>query len=179
MVSRFVAPGPAVRAPFAAILLTGCVLSLGACASLDPGQAPAVLAESSAPAAVSGYDWFLNTDADQASLAYGLKDSDDVRLGLECQRGAGRVELSAEAAKGVREIYLESGGDTDRFAAQGEPSELHDGDFLTAAAKTDAPIFQRFRRVGWLAKWQGDRREMYAAHAESLPAIDRFFSFCG
>ncbi len=106
MVSRFVAPGPAVRAPFAAILLTGCVLSLGACASLDPGQAPAVLAESSAPAAVSGYDWFLNTDADQASLAYGLKDSDDVRLGLECQRGAGRVELSAEAAKGVREIYL-------------------------------------------------------------------------
>lgn len=165
-----------------AILMTGGgLLALSGCASVEsakPADSLATTATSGAPAPVAGYDWFYHADADQASLAYGLKDSDDLRLGLECSRGAGRLELSALAASGVREIHLESGGDTERFPAQGEPSQLHDGDFLTADSKIDAPVFQRFRRIGWLAQWQGDHREAYAAQAASVGNIERFFNFC-
>lgn len=167
------------RAPVAALMVGGALLALAGCASVAPAPPVASLATPAAPAPVAGYDWFYHVDADQASLAYGLKDSDDLRLGLECSRGAGRLELSAVAATGIREIYLEAGGDTERFTAQSEASQLHDGDFLTAESKSDAPVFQRFRRIGWLAQWQGDHRETYAAHAASVPNIERFFSFCG
>ena len=157
--------------------LAGLALLVAGCASVDRNEDP--LAYASAPAPVADYDWFYHDDDQQASLAYGLKQSDDLRLGLECSRGAGKLELSAVAAPGIREIHLESGGDTERFRAEGEPSELHDGDFLTAEAKADLPVFQRFRRLGWLAQWQGEHREAYAAHPTTLPNIERFFSFCG
>lgn len=165
-------------APLSAALLSGAVMALAACASVEPPSAVASLS-TAAPAPVAGYDWFYHVDADLASLSYGLKDSDDLRLGLECNRGAGRLELSAMAPTGVREIHLEAGGDTERFSAHGEPSQLHDGDFLTAESKADEPVFQRFRRIGWLAQWQGDRRETYTAHVSSVPDIERFFVFCG
>lgn len=157
--------------------MSAAVLAVAACATVEP-RAPEISA-ASAPEPVAGYDWFYHVDADLASLAYGLKDSDDLKLGLECSRGAGKLELSALAPSGSRDIYLESGGDTERFAAQGEPSHLHDGDFLTARSKADAPVLQRFRRVGWLAQWQGEQRETYVAHAASVADIERFFSFCG
>jgi hypothetical protein len=158
--------------------LTVSVLGLSACNAAGPHPATSPLSSSSGPAPVAGYDWFLTIEADEASLAYGLKDSDDLRLGLECRRGSGKLGLSALAETGQRGLHLESGGETERFSARAEHSELHDGDFLTADARTDEPVFQRFRRVGWLARWQGDTREVYAAHSASLPVIDRFFCFC-
>ena len=167
------------KAPLAALLMGGSVLTLSACASVEPAAPASALAAASAPAPVAGMDWYYHADSTQASLAYGRKDSDDLRLGLECSRGAGKLELSAVAPTGVREIHLEAGGDTERFAAAGEPSELHDGDFLTASSKANEPVFQRFRRIGWLAQWQGDQRETYVAHAASVPNIERFFVFCG
>lgn len=159
------------------LLVASLGFTVAGCASFDRSEAGTGL--TSAPMPVAGYDWFFHGDDRDASLAYGLKDSDDLRLGLECRRGAGRLVLNAVAPTGTREIHLESGGDMDRFQAEGEPSELHDGDFLTAEAKADLPVFQRFRRLGWLAQWQGDHREAYAAHPASLPDVDRFFAFCG
>lgn len=161
----------------AGLAVASLALVTAGCASVDRDRISPT--DASAPAPIAGYDWFYDSDEQQASLAYGLKQSDDLRLGLECNRGAGKLELSAVAAAGVREIHLESGGDTERFQAEGEPSELHDGDFLTAEAKADLPVFQRFRSLGWLAQWQGEHREAYAAHPAALPNIERFFSFCG
>lgn len=161
----------------AASLVIGGLMLTG-CASVQPAAAP-VTATASAPSPITGYDWFYHADANQASLAYGLKDSDDLRLGLACDHGQGKLELSATAPTGTRELRLESGGDLETFPAHGEPSELHDGDFLTAEGKTDAPIFQQFRRVGWIAQWHGEQRETYVAQAASSPDIERFFAFCG
>lgn len=153
------------------------VLTLGACATAPDAPAPTA---SGAPVPVAGYDWFLHEDGDAARLAYGLEESDDLRLGMDCRRGSGRLDLSATAPAGTRaEIYLESGGDTERFAAKSEPSELNDGIFLTAEARTNHPVFLRFRRLGWLALWRGDERQTYAPHPGSADRVERFFAFCG
>ena len=50
---------------------------------------------------------------------------------------------------------------------------------MTADAQTKDQVFQRFRRLGWLALWQGDDRETLAAHPGSLSSVERFFAACG
>lgn len=157
--------------------LTGLALAAAACATVEPTPPSSVAV---APTPVEGYDWFFHQDAAAARLAYGLEASDDLRLGLDCERASGRLSLSASGPKGAElEIQVESGGETERFAARSESSELHDGVFLTAEADTDAPVFQRFRRLGWLAIWQDGARQAYAPHPRSAPNIEKFFAFCG
>lgn len=158
------------------------LIGLGALAtacSTTRGGVPTSVASSGSPAPVAGYDWFFHPEAAEAKLVYGVETSDDLRLGLTCAKGSGRVEITANAPRGVREIHLESGGETERFRAEGERSELNDGDFLTADAATATPVLQRFRRVGWLAQWQGQKRETYVPHTAAAPDIERFFAFCG
>ncbi len=153
--------------------------ALGACAA--PGASPMTLtAGGGAPAPLAGYDWFLNTDGASAQLVYGLEESDDVKLSLGCERKDGRIEVSAHAPDGgPAEIHLESGGETERLRATAEPMEVSDGEWLTAMARTSDPVFQRFRRTGWLAVWQGDERHAYAAHPSSEQRVDQFFDRCG
>lgn len=162
------------------LALTGLTLAATACATVEtPAGSPAASA-SGAPAAVEGLDWFYHRDGDEARLVYGLAESDDLRLGLDCSRSSGRLSLSASGGPDApAEILLEAGGETGRFPAQSEPSQLHDGVFLSAQATADAPVFRRFRQVGWVALWQGGERHAYAPHPESAPDIERFFAFCG
>lgn len=169
---RGIGPAPAVLA------LAG--LSLAACApTVRPGRlaAPAV---APAPAPTPDYDWFLHIADGEASLAYGLEASDHLKLGLDCTKNAGRLTVSALAPSGARpEILLESGGETERLAARAEPANISDDDYLTASAPSDLPVFQRFRRVGWIALWRGETREAFAPHPRSSDQIGRFFEFCG
>ncbi len=148
-----------------------------ACASVDAPVAS--LADSGSPAPTEGYDWHLTPDEGVVRLAYGVETSDDLRLGLDCAEGSGKIELTALGHAGMREIHLESGGETERFQAEGEPSLLHDGDLLTATAATREPVMQRFRRVGWIAQWVDGEREVYAPHPGSEAGVERFFAICG
>ena len=150
-----------------------------ACASVETPEPVVAAAASPAPAPVAGYDWHYTPDGDVARLAYGVEASDDLRLGLDCTAGSGKVDLTALGQTGDREISLESGGETERFAAEGEPSQLHDGDILTATAATNEPVLQRFRRVGWIAQWVDGKREVYAPHPGSEAGVERFFAMCG
>lgn len=150
-----------------------------ACASVETPEPAVVAAASPAPAPLAGYDWHYTPDGDVARLAYGVEASDDLRLGLDCTAGSGKVDLTALGQTGDREIFLESGGETERFAAEGEPSQLHDGDILTASAATSEPVLQRFRRVGWIAQWVDGKREVYAPHPGSEAGVERFFALCG
>ncbi len=161
------------------LLIVASLAALAAACSTTREGAPVSGASSGSPQPVAGLDWFYHPDAGEAKLVYGVETSDDLRLGLTCHKGAGRLEITTNAPHGTREIHLESGGETERFRAEGEASELADGDFLTADAATSTPVFQRFRRVGWLAQWQGSRRETYVPHPASAPDIERFFAFCG
>lgn len=163
----------------ARLVLIFALGGVAAACSTTHQVAPTTMASSGSPAPVAGYDWFFHPEGTGAKLVYGVQTSDDLRLGLTCEKGAGRVEITTTAPHGVREIHLESGGETERFRAQGEPSELSDGDFLTAEAATSTPVFQRFRRVGWLAQWEGQKRETYVPHPGAEPGIEQFFAFCG
>ncbi len=163
--------------PLAILALSGLT---AACASGGPpAPEPVTAAAASAPAPTPGYDWHLTPADGAALLAYGVAESDDLRLGLHCDVGSGTVDLLAPGKTGEREIHLESGGETRKFPAEGEPSELHDGDLLSARAATSEPVFQRFRRVGWMAQWRAGRREVYAPHPGSADAVERFFALCG
>ena len=159
-----------------------CLLGVGAvlAACSTTPSAPSAVMTGGAPAPVEGYDWFLNEDGTAAQLVYGLHESDDVRLTLACERADGRLEVSAHGPTGgPAEIHLESGGETERLRAKAEALEISEGDWLTAVARTSDPVFQRFRRVGWIALWQGGERQAYAPHADSVGRIEQFFGHCG
>ena len=168
------------------VLFVLSALTVGAagCATVDaPAPAPVPTEARSAggaPSPVEGYDWFFNSEGDEASLAYGLDESDDVWLGISCRRGAGRLDLQRPAAADhPRVIVLESGGETQVYPARSEPSELHEGVFLISEASISDPVFQRFHSTGWLAlHGEGDRSAM-VPHPGSVERIERFFAFCG
>jgi hypothetical protein len=161
------------------LLLGGLALTTAACAPVS-GTVPTLSAAGYTTTPVADYDWFLHLDGDDARLAYGLRDSDDLRLGLDCGRGTGRVALSALGETGARpEISLESGGEAALYPATAEASELLDGVVLSATAPAAAPVFQRFQAVGWLAQRQADDIHAYVAHPGSTAGIARFFAFCG
>ena len=163
------------RAPLLMMILTA---GLAACAGATPRLEP--VSPPPQPAPVEGYDWILHEDGDDARLAYGVAESDDLRIALDCRRDDGRVGIVAIApADAEPVILLEAGGETGRFAASSEVDLLHDGLILSAAAPVAEPVLQRFRRVGWLARWQDGQREIYAAHPGSAGRIERFFAFCG
>lgn len=132
-----------------------------------------------APAPTAGYDWHFTPSDEAVYLAYGVAESDDLRLGLHCAVGSGKVDITASAPTGTREIRLEAGSEAKTFAAVGERSELHDGDFLTAETASAQPLFQHFRRNGWMVQWFGQRREVYTAHPGSEAGVEQFFATCG
>ncbi|MGV9010259.1 hypothetical protein [Brevundimonas sp.] len=159
--------------------LTALTILMAGCATVSPDPDASGLASSGAPQPIEGHDWFFTADGTDARLAYGVADSDDLKLGLECVQGTGRLDLIASANDGAApEIHIESGGDTERYTAQAEPAGVHDGLVLTARAQADAPVFQRFRRLGWLAVWQGTDRQTYVPQPASADRIERFFAFC-
>lgn len=152
--------------------------ALAACASTPPPAEP--IPPQPEPAPVEGYDWILHEDEGDARLVYGVAESDDVRIAFDCRRGEGRLAMVALApADAEPVILLESGGETGRFAASAEADLIHDGLILSAAADADDPVFQRLRRVAWLARWLGGQREVYVPHPGSTDRVERFFAFCG
>ena len=164
------------RASLLSLAVVG--LAVAAC-STTPVLPSENAVPSGAPQPIPGYDWFLSTDGTQAKLAYGAERSDDLKLSLECTPGSELYDLTASAADGAApEIHLESGGDTERYSAQGEPAVVHDGLILTAQVRSDTPVFQRFRRLGWMAAWHGDIRETYVPQPASAGRIEQFFALC-
>lgn len=162
--------------PISSIAALLVLSALSACATAPRETATPMAA---APAPIAGYDWFMNRDGADVMLAYGVANSDDVKLHLACKTGNDALDLTAPGEAGEREIHLESGGDAERYPASAESSEIHDGDLLTARASTRDPVFQRFRRLGWIAAWRGEVREVYAAHPGSTKGVEDFFAACG
>ena len=162
------------------ILWTAPALAALALAGCAPTLTSELAAPSGGPGPPPGYGWHLNEDAEEASLSYGMAETDDVPLDLSCRPGSGALQILQTVAEGhPRVIGLESGGDTETYAAQAEPSAMHDGLDLTAVARTTDPVFLRFRKLGWLATYGPDYRTPLVAQDGTHKQIDRFFSLCG
>lgn len=161
--------------PSLAFMTTAALLGLGACATAPSTES----VSSGAPVPVAGLDWRLTQDGGEAKLAFGSEASDDLELAFECSTGARQVAIMAPGSDGDRELHLESGGATERYRAEAEPLGVRDGVFLTASADAKDPVLQRFRSLGWIARWQGETRETYVALPASVGAVDRFFAACG
>jgi hypothetical protein len=153
--------------------------ALAACATPHPGAAPRLTSEAAGPALVSDLDWHLHQEPPENSLTYGLADSDEVKLKLFCRTASGVLDLAAVLDKPTSRLRLESGGDMETYAAMSEPAGIIPGHYAEAQAKAKDPVFQRFRRLGWIAVWEGDERRTYAAHPSSRTGIERFFAACG
>ena len=153
-------------------------LALTACAPTMKSEL--VGAGGGSPVPTAGYDWHLNEDAEEASLSYGMAETDDVPLDLSCRPGSGALQILQTVAEDhPKVIALESGGDTETYAAKAEPSAMHEGLDLTAAARASDPVFLRFRQLGWLAAYGPDYRTPFVAQRGSAGRIDRFFALCG
>ena len=153
-------------------------LALTACAPTMKSEL--VGAGGGSPVPTAGYDWHLNEDAEEASLSYGVAETDDVPLDLSCRPGSGALQILQAVAVGhPKVIALESGGDTETYPAKAEPSALHGGLDLTAEARASDPVFLRFRKLGWLATYGPDYRTPLVAQRGSDQSIDRFFALCG
>ncbi|HYC73815.1 hypothetical protein [Brevundimonas sp.] len=164
------------------LVLSGLVLGAAACAGVETGAPPSTppMVPVAPPAPIENYDWLSYIEGDQASLAFGLDESDDVWLALECRRGTGRLAMVAPAALDEPPfIRLEAGGEAVAYAAESEPSELHEGVFLVANASAADPVFRRFREAEWMTIEHSDGRHAMVPHPGSAARIERFFAFCG
>ena len=158
-----------------AMLAAGCASTGTEPTPIDP--LPPTYA---APSPIEGRDWHLSQYAGESGLAFGVAETDDVSIALNCADGSGRVLLFRDVPDDApREFHLEAGGETGRFAAGSEPSMLTDGQILTTEVAADEAVLRSFRSLGWLASWTGDAREGYAPQPGSEGNIERFFAACG
>ena len=157
------------------VALSGALmLGVASCAS-TPERA-VVPPDASAPAPLAGHDWFLRLEDERPGLMYGAENSDDIWLVMTCEPGTAVLVLS-QPAIAPHPIQVESGGDTETYPTEAAPSELHDL-LLTARAGAKDPVFQRFRRVGWLATWTDGRRAVMVPQPASIDRIESFFTAC-
>ena len=159
------------------LIASGLVLSAAACATAPSAPIETGSTPDAGPAPLADHDWFFHDSDGEGRLMYGAQDSDVIWVILTCDQGSGALKVLQPAVE-PHPIRLESGGDTETYQAEALPDELHDL-MLSAPAAVSDPVFQRFRRVGWMATWGEAGRVMMAAQPGSLPRITDFFAFCG
>jgi len=122
---------------------------------------------------------FYNDQGRSASLAYGVANSDDVALMLECVKGSGQVKVSDVVRKTpAKTLVLASAGARTELAARIEAGESEAPRILAAAAPADAAALKGFRKSGRIEVAFGDVRYGVRATAEEQTGVERFFSAC-
>ena len=112
------------------------------------------------------------------ALAYGLPNSDDVALMLECAKGSGRVELS-DTVRDTRAtaVVLTAGGKKTSVLVR--PQEGEEDQILTGELPLSAPALQAFRKAGVLQVSSGQARYTITVGPGARAGVERFFKACG
>jgi hypothetical protein len=121
-----------------------------------------------------GYD----DKGETVALAYGLPNSDDLALMLECPKGTGQIELTDAALdKGVRQIVLSSDGKKTAVAVH--PEDGVGDQVLAGRLALTAPALEGFRRTGVLQVSGGKGRYSVNFASGGRAGVERFFRVCG
>ena len=125
------------------------------------------------------YGLFYNDQGDTVALAYGLPNSDDVALMLQCPKGSGRVEVSDSARdQGATAIILTADGAKTSVPVRAESGEGGESKILSGHLPLAAPALQGFRRSGLIEISNGHARYSIAVLAAQRAGVERFFKVC-
>ncbi|MGZ9201693.1 MAG: hypothetical protein ACXW3D_08260 [Caulobacteraceae bacterium] len=127
-----------------------------------------------------GFGVFYNDQGEQASLAYGQANSDNVALMMQCKKGAGAIQVSDTVrAKPAPSLVLASGGRTSELLSRVEPGETGAPPMVVADTTAQADALKAFRRSGKMNVAYGDTRYGVSASREEMAGVELFFSVCG
>lgn len=161
MVSR-----AASRIAIGAIIASACVTVLTACQ--QDGMRPQLTL-------TPGYGLHFIDEGDKAKLAYGMTNSDNVALMLECAKGSRNIEITDVARGDNRKLMLKSGATRSDFGGVIVPGP---SPVLTASGKVDTPALKAFRETGQIEVQTGDRRYGVTASGAEHAEVKRFFAVC-
>ena len=124
--------------------------------------------------------WNYGHQGEQARLAYGTPDSDDVPLLFSCRNGSGEVEVSRDNQRPGSPITLASGPVTAILRGQEQADLANDGGTVIVAARApvDLPVLVSFRRTGRLALVEREGRADLPATVQEQVLIEQFFAAC-
>lgn len=126
-----------------------------------------------------GLGFFLVEEGGSAKLAYGVANSDDVGLMMECAKGSSRVLVSDVARTPPArepELILASAGERSKLKAK--VSEGLGQPLLTAVASTETDALEAFRKSGRIEVAYSGFSYRIAARDEERPVVRRFFDAC-
>ncbi len=126
------------------------------------------------------YGLFYNDQGETVALAYGLPNSDDVALMLQCPKGSGQVELTDTARDvSATAVVLTADGRRTSVPVRIEESEGAGGRILAGRMPLAAPALQGLRKSGAIEVASGRSRYAITVAQEQRPGMERFFKVCG
>ena len=127
-----------------------------------------------------GFGLFYNDQGQRASLAYGQANSDNVGLMLQCQKGAGLIQVSDTVrAELGQSLVLTSGRQTSELLSRVENGEAGAPQMVMADTTTQAQALKAFRKTGRISVQYGKIGYDVAASREERADVELFFSVCG
>ena len=153
------------------LVAAGACLTLGGCFT-DAGP--------SGPTLAGGFGLYFQDEGSDVKLAYGLADSDDVALMLECAKGSGEVQVTDVARDSARPmLVLASNDGVSVLAASLQPNPEGQAPLLSAETSVDSPALAAFRNTGRIAVRNGDFRYGITTTSGERAEVGRFFAACG
>ncbi len=147
----------------AASTFAGCSYNSAERAALEP--------------ATPGMGFFFLDEGASAKLAYGVANSDNVGLMMECDKGSRLVRVTdLVRSNAAPVIILASAGKRSELAAKVDPGMGQP--LVTASAPSASPAFTGFRRSGKIEVSYAGLNYAVAAKDFEKPQVEKFFAAC-
>jgi hypothetical protein len=147
------------------------------------GAAALACCQTSGPAVASMADYglYYSENPDEgAKLAYGLANSDELSLMLQCRKGSGSVQVfELYGAPKSGPLSLVSGGHALMLNGKAERQDGPGDGAVTAMAEASSPTFAAFKTTGKMQVSGAGYRYQVEAKSDDRGEVGRFFAACG
>jgi hypothetical protein len=128
--------------------------------------------------AAQSFAWNFIFDGDQAKLAYGRPNSDEVGLMLTCKPNSGAITLAGDVTAENPKFTLVSGNTTRSFTGPAGPDPMTGGTWMEASASVQDAALASFAKTGKLTLVRDTGTLKMAATGADRHMVDRFFATC-